>query len=131
MLHIYVNVIIAMKPLLHAKISVKKYGGIVDDYLPIHNFIDSSKSHVADVRHRALLHSSWGCFMAEEKFGSYLKNSDDKEFSVRDIAEEHILQDLGFIPSVEHWLRNMRIEPWMGGSRKRKVKYNKISFDAD
>ncbi len=121
-----------MKPHLHAKLSVKKYGGKVDDYLPIHNFIDSSKSSVADVRHRAVLHSAFGCFIVEQVFGVLLVNSDLKEVSTRDIAEEHILQDLGFIPSLEHWVKNMQIEPWMGGGRKHdRLKTKTFPFDTD
>jgi len=49
-----------MKPHLHARLSVKKHGGKLEDYLAIHEFIDSSKVAVADVRHRAMLHSAWG-----------------------------------------------------------------------
>ena len=30
------------KPLIHARNSVKRYGGSVDDYLEIHNFMDST-----------------------------------------------------------------------------------------
>jgi hypothetical protein len=108
-----------LKPLIHAKITVKKYGGHVDDYLPIHNFIDSSKAAMPDMRHRAVLHSSFGCYLAEQVFGTYITNSDGKLVSVRDVAEEHIIQDLGFIPTVEKWLSNLTLEPWMSGSRKR------------
>jgi hypothetical protein len=121
-----------MKPIYHSKLSVKKYGGTVDDYQPIHDFIDHSKSSVADVRHRAMLHSSWGCYLAEQVFGIVIVNSDGKEVCVRDIAEEHIQQDLGFIPTMEHWLKNMRIEPWMGGDRKHnRAKSKHIKFDKD
>lgn len=109
-----------MKPLLHANISVKSHGGTVEDYLPIHNFLDSSKACMADMRHRAILHSSFGCYLAEQVFGVYITNSEGKKVSVRDIAEEHIVQDLGFIPSVEHYLKNMTLQPWMGGSNKRR-----------
>lgn len=121
-----------MKPHLHARISVKRHGGHVDDYMPIHEFIDSSKATLADVRHRALLHSSFGCFIVEKVFGTLITNADGKEVSTRDIAEEHIQDDLGFIPSVDKWLRNMRIEPWMGGDRKHN-RHRKVSipFDTD
>ena len=108
-----------MKPLIHAKISVKRHGGAVEDYLPIHNFIDQTKSAMPDVRHRAILHSSFGCYLAEQVFGVYLTNSDGKDVSVRDIAEEHIQDDLGTIPTIEKWLKNLPIEPWMSGSIKR------------
>jgi len=97
---------------------VKKYKGVVDDYLPIHNFIDSSKANVPDIRHRAMLHSSWGIYIVEQVFGNYIVNSDDKTVSVRDIAEDHVLQDLGFIPTMEKWLNHMTIEKWMSGSAK-------------
>lgn len=109
-----------MKPLIHAKISVKRYGGCVEDYLHVHNFIDSSKVAMPDVRHRAILHSSFGCFLAEQMFGVYLVNSEGKEVSVRDIAEEHVQEDLGYIPTIENWLEELPLKPWMSGSMKRK-----------
>jgi hypothetical protein len=108
-----------MKPLLHANVSVKTHGGVVDDYLPIHNFIDSSKAAHADIRHRAVLHSAFGCFIVEKVFGTYIVNSAGKKVSVRDIAEEHIIQDLGFLPTLEKYLNNMTIQPWMSGTEKR------------
>ena len=111
-----------MKPLIHSKISVKRHGGHVDDYLGVHNFIDSSKACMPDVRHRALLHSSFGCFLAEQVFGTYITNSDGKMVSVRDLAEEHIIEDLGFLPTVEKWLGTMPIELWMSGSVKKNRK---------
>jgi hypothetical protein len=58
-----------MKPFVHAKNSVRKWGGKISDYLGIHNFMDISKSAHPDVRHRALLHNSLGCYIAERMFG--------------------------------------------------------------
>lgn len=110
-----------MKPLIHAKISVKRHGGHVNDYIPIHNFIDQSKMTMPDVRHRALLHSSFGCYLAEQMFGTYIVNSEGKEISVRDIAEEHVIDDLGFIPTVEKWLSEMPIKVWMSGGMKKRL----------
>lgn len=110
-----------MKPLIHAKISVKRHGGIIEDYLPIHEFIDSSKIAMPDVRHRAVLHSSFGCYMAEKVFGTYITNAQDKHISVRDIAEEHIQDDLGFIPTIENWLEELPLKPWMSGAKIRKT----------
>lgn len=119
-----------MKPYLHAKASARLHGGKPEDYMPIHNFIDSSKSNVPDVRHRALLHNSFGCFMVEEKFGAVAVNSDGKEYSPRDIAEEHIIQDLGFIPTVEMYLKNMQIVGWMSGTKRGLVTKSKKSASA-
>ena len=119
-----------MKPYYHARNSVKKHGGKPEDYLPIHDFIDSSKAHIADIRHRALLHSSFGIFLAEQVFGTYLTNSDGIKVQVRDIAEEHVIDDMGTIPVVADWLRTMPVADWLGGPVSRgKKKF--IAFDAD
>lgn len=107
-----------MKPLIHARSSANKYGGTWQDYMDNHDFMDSSKATIADVRHRAIFHSAFGCFVVEKVFGSVRTNSDGKQYSTRDIAEDHIMQDLGFIPSVDQWLRNMSIQKWMGGPSK-------------
>ena len=118
-----------MKPYLHAKISVKKFGGKAEDYMDIHNFIDSSKACMPDIRHRAILHSAFGCFLVEQMYGIVRTNSDGKEYSPRDVAEEHIKEDLGFIPTMEHYLNNMTIQPWMSGTMKSNATTTKrISF---
>lgn len=104
-----------MKPHIHAKASVSKYGGKPTDYIDIHDFLDISKSTHADMRHRMVLHNSLGPYIAEKVFGHNIINSDGKEVSVRDICEEHILQDLGFIPSVTDWANHMQTPWWAGG----------------
>lgn len=118
-----------MKPYIHAKISAKKFGGVPEDYIHIHNFIDSSKSSVPDIRHRAIFHSSFGCYVIEQVFGAVAKNSIGKEYSPRDVAEEHIKEDLGFIPTLEKYLNNMTIQGWMSGTKKTaQIKHTHISF---
>lgn len=104
-----------MKPLVHAKLSVKKYGGEISDYMLIHNFLDSSKAHVPDMRHRAMLHNSWGIYLAEMTCGDFYENSIGRLISTRDIAEEHIIQDMGRIPTVQDYLDGMPIYDWLGG----------------
>jgi len=106
-----------MKPYNHARNSVKKWKGHISDYMPIHNFIDSSKAHFADVRHRALLHSTFGIFLLEQVFGITITNSDGITISVRDIGEQHVLEDLGHIPCVADYLNSMTLEKWMGGPK--------------
>jgi hypothetical protein len=116
-----------MKPHLHANISAKTHGGKPEDYMAIHEFIDHSKSGLADVRHRAMLHSAWGIYVVSQVFGGLIVNSDGKRVSVRDIAEEHVVQDLGFIPTMQDWLKGVPIEPWMSGTRK---KHQVLDFNA-
>lgn len=104
-----------MKPFIHARNSVRRYGGVESDYIEIHNFFDSTKSAWADVRHRAVLHSTFGIFLVEQLFGVTLTNSDGKVISVRDVAEDHVIEDCGFIPTIEKWLHNIPMESWMRG----------------
>jgi hypothetical protein len=98
----------------HAISSARKWGGVADDYLPVHTWIDSSKISVADFRHRALFHHAHGCFLAECIFGPVLTNSAGRFVPIRQIAEQHIIEDLGRIPSFADWVRHIRPEPWMG-----------------
>ncbi len=105
-------------PIMHAKSSVRKHGGKVEDYLPIHHWFDETKSHFADFRHRALRHHSLGIFWAEEKFGVIIINSDGKEVPVRVIGEQHVMEDCGFIPSVQDWLKGIPSEPWQRKTQK-------------
>jgi hypothetical protein len=105
-------------PLFHSKSSAKKYGGKPGDYLPIHVWFDESKSQIGDLRHRALRHHAEGIFLCEKIFGISLTNSDGREVPVRFIGEQHVIEDLGRIPSVSEWLREMPIRAWMGPRSK-------------
>jgi len=98
----------------HAVSSARKFGGRPDDYVHVHTWLDRSKELLADFRHRALRHHAEGIFMAETLYGVTLVNSAGREVPVRLIAEQHILEDLGRIPSFADWVRCIRPEPWMG-----------------
>jgi hypothetical protein len=106
------------KALIHARSSARRWGGKPEDYLPIHEKIDSSKSAHAEVTHRCVFHSAFGIYVIEDIFGRTLTNSDGKEVFVRDVAEQHVLEDLGWVPSLSDWLREMPAQPWMAGARK-------------
>ena len=107
-----------MKPHIHANSSAKLFGGIPDDYLEIHQLLDSSKIAFADNRHRALTHNSWFINQILPKiFGDTILNNEGKKISVIEIAERHILEDFGmqFIPSAQDFLVEMKHENWMNG----------------
>lgn len=53
----------------HALSSTKKWGGEIEDYLPIHQWFDETKKHFADPRHRALRHHSEGIGLMISIFG--------------------------------------------------------------
>lgn len=101
-------------PYHHALRSVKLFGGRAEDYLAVHNWFDESKAHLPDLRHRALRHHSEGIFLCERLFGVTLRNSDGREVPVRLVGEQHVKDDLGWIPTVKDWLENLKLQPWMG-----------------
>lgn len=102
----------AMDAYKHAQLSARRYGGTPEDYIKIHQFLDSSKETYADHRHRAILHNTFGIGLALKLFGPVLKIS-KKTVSVRIICENHITEDLGFIPTVQDWCENIRLSKWM------------------
>jgi hypothetical protein len=129
----------------HAVSSARRFGGNIDDTLAIHSWLDSSKQSWADQRHRAVLHTSFGIFLAEEYFGSReevrqlrraldriprwvqkmfglaipkgtpvtIPLSSGKPVPIRLIAEQHVIEDCGFIPTLEDYLGTMPKQPWM------------------
>lgn len=110
-----------MKPLTHARTSARKYGGTWEDYIRIHEWMDHTKAHVPDMRHRSLLHNSWGIYLCEQIFGTAITNSEGKLVSVRDIAEDHVIDDLGRIPTLAECLEGMPVSDLLG-ARQRKTR---------
>lgn len=120
-----------MKPYIHAKNSVKRYGGCVEDYMPIHNWFDSTKAAYANFGHRAILHNTFGIFLCEQLFGAYITNLEGRIVSVRDIAEDHVKEDCGGkIPTIEDWMEDLQPKPWMlGKGQKKFAELNDLNFD--
>lgn len=100
-------------PYHHAVSSAKKFGGKPEDYQRIHDWFDRSKEFLADFRHRAVSHHAQGIFECERLFGTTIKNSDGREIPTRLIGEQHVKEDLGFIPTLEAWLGCIGQKPWM------------------
>jgi hypothetical protein len=105
-------------PYHHAVSSARKWGGEPADYLAIHAWFDESKKITADFRHRALRHHAEGIFMAETIFGPTVANSAGRIVPTRLIGEQHVTEDLGFIPSFADWVKAIEPQPWMGRAMK-------------
>ena len=102
-------------PIMHSKSSIKRWGGKLEDYLPLHKKMDCSKKYMNTNVHRVLTHTM---FWIEEVmiplYGDYITNSDNKIISVKDICEYHILEDFKFkfIPTVQDYLENIEYKSW-------------------
>jgi hypothetical protein len=137
-------------PYHHAVSSARKHGGVWQDFIDIHHWFDESKAFLADFRHRALRHHSEGIFLCERIFGPTVELSTcgrcgkpepehpwredvdlllpkeclefkPKLIPTRWIGEQHVQEDLGFIPTASQWLECIKTEPWMNKSRRLSV----------
>jgi len=100
-------------PFHHAERSARVFKkGTAFNYLPVHSWFDRSKSHFADLRHRALHHHAEGIFECERVFGPVIETKDGP-VPTRLVAEQHVKDDLGMIPNVKDYLKEMNITSWM------------------
>lgn len=116
-----------MNSYFHAQSSARKWGGEAEDYLPIHEFIDSSKQIIGDVRHRSLYHHTAGVYLCARIFGDTITVG-RKKIPVRLIAERHIIEDLGWLPSPADYLNGMPIATWMGGKQTKTVPLSTLAL---
>jgi hypothetical protein len=100
-----------MRPYLHAISSASQRGGHWQDYLAVHEFLDSTKALCPDIRHRMILHSvDFGAALTRMAFPD---RGDTDE-----IVRQHIVEDLGTPRRLSDWLghcRLMRLPPFYPG----------------
>lgn len=90
-----------MRPYRHAMSSAARFGGTWQDYLAVHEFIDSTKACCADARHRMILHSvDLGSALAKIAFPERL----DTDLLIR----QHVIEDLGCARTLAEWLERCR-----------------------
>ncbi len=101
----------------HAVSSAKKFGGSPESYMAIHQWFDDTKKCWGDTRHRAIKHHTHGIFWCEERFGPTIEVTLDdgrtKQVPTRLVAEQHVTEDCGFIPTIENWLDQLPHKKWM------------------
>jgi len=113
-----------MHPLEHSKSSVKRFGGKIEDYLPIHQYLDDTKSWVGHSIHRMFRHHSEGIFELETVFGKSFINSEGKEVYTRYVGEWHVKEDCNnYIPSAKEWIdciTSGKVPHWVRKTKKEK-----------
>ena len=105
-------------PVHHAQSSVNRWGGTIDDYITIHNWFDETKAYHPDFRHRAIRHHSQGIEECIKKFGNYVELDNGKKVPIKLIAEQHLIEDCGYIPSMTDWLSNITPRSFMYQAKK-------------
>jgi hypothetical protein len=99
-------------PYHHALSSAKHWGGSPDQYRHIHEWFDATKGWLPDFRHRAIRHHSEGIAQAVELFDDIVLDS-GRVIPVRWVAEQHVREDIGTIPTAADWLRCIEPQDWM------------------
>lgn len=110
-----------MNPEVHSKSSVKRWGGKIEDYLPLHQLLDSPKSTMNNNTSRSLTHNTWFIYEIIPKiFGYNIINSDGKSVDTVDIAMLHVSEDFRhrFIPTPQDYLKHLSVQPWMNNGVK-------------
>jgi hypothetical protein len=63
--------------------------------------------------------------MLESVFGPTITLSTGRVIPTRWVGEQHVQQDLGFIPSFADWMRAIRPLPWMGAAAGSRIALNR------
>lgn len=112
----------------HAMSSARKWGGPPELYLPIHEYFDSTKAHMPDFRHRAVFHHGLGISHVVRVFGQSLTTPTGRIVPTQWVAEQHVMEDFGRIPTLADFLRNLQAESWMcRGARKLSKEFEVVS----
>lgn len=102
-----------MTPWGHALSSARVHGGKPEDYIELHNWFDETKQYTGDWRHRVLRHHAAGVQWAIERFGHTITNSRGDLVPTKLVAEQHVHEDCGFVPTVQDWLGKLESTYWM------------------
>ena len=108
-------------PLIHAKSSIKRWGGTVEDYLPIHENLDNVKGTGHNLTARLITHNGYYCYNVIPKiFGYEIINSDGKRVDTVDVALLHVAEDYRMkgVPSIQDIVQHIDIQPWMVNGAK-------------
>jgi hypothetical protein len=108
-------------PLIHSKSSIKRWGGKVEDYMPIHQILDSPKATMNNNSARVLTHNTWFAYEIIPKiFGYNIINSDGKSVDTVDIAMLHISEDFRHkgVPTPQDYLENLVVQDWFNNGIK-------------
>lgn len=108
-------------PEIHAKSSVKRWGGTIEDYIAIHELLDSPKETMNNNTSRMLTHNVWFCYkIIPMIFGYNITNSDGRSVDTIDIAMLHVAEDfrMKFVPTVQDYLKHLDVQPWMNNGVK-------------
>src|SRR5438046_932632 len=96
----------------HSLSSVRKFGGKIHNYLPLHNWFDATKSITANFVHRALRHHTEGIDLSKQLFGEYIKHSNGHDISLMEVSKLHLQEDFCSCPDASAWYKLIELKSW-------------------
>lgn len=96
----------------HAISSANAFGGEPSDYFEIHRWMDRGRRGTDKLLHRMLAHHTQGIDDAVALFGDTLTNSQGRPVPISLIAKQHVIEDLGFVPVLEHYMELLHCPRW-------------------
>ncbi|MDN5925594.1 MAG: hypothetical protein L0I29_00790 [Hyphomicrobiales bacterium] len=96
-----------------ANASAARFGGDPSAYLALHTWFLETRNWSAGPEHLVFRHHAFGIFEAEARFGPVIALGDGKAVPTRVVAERHVQQVLGRVPSATDFLRRIKGERWM------------------
>jgi hypothetical protein len=100
-------------PYYHSLSSRKRFGAVPEDCFELHEWFDRGKASQPDYKHRCLSHHAQGIFDATQVFALPLTISTGAKVPVRLISEQHVIEDLGIIPTLQDWMELLQAKRWM------------------
>lgn len=110
----------------HSVSSANAFGGEPEDYHDLHQWMDRGRAGTDRLLHRMLAHHTQGIKDAEQVFGVTITNSRGRKVPTTLLASQHIVEDLGFVPTLDHYLELLRCPRW--ASKPARLLHSKLTL---
>jgi hypothetical protein len=109
----------------HSVSSANAFGGDPEDYHALHKWMDRGRVGTDSLLHRMLAHHTQGIQDAIAVFGATITNSNGRKVPVSLLCTQHIKEDLGFVPTLEHYMELLTCPRWC--SKPAKYLHSKLT----
>lgn len=113
----------------HSVSSVNSFGGAPEDYHELHRWMDRSRSGTDKLLHRMLAHHTQGIQDAVALFGDTITNSKGRQVPTSLLAHQHVVEDLGFVPTLDHYIELLHCPRW--ASKPARLLHSKLTLSLD
>lgn len=111
----------------HCVSSANAFGGTPEDYEEVHAWFDRGRTSTNAILHRMLAHHTQGIADAVAHFGNTITISTGRKVPVSLLGEQHCREDLGFVPTLDHYIELLTVPRW--ASKPAKLLHRKLIED--